>query len=395
MVVEIKKNVWYVGSIHWDRRLFDELIPLPEGTSYNAYLVKGSEKIALVDTVDPTKEYELINNLKKLKVKNIDYIISNHAEQDHSGAIPVMLEMYPNCKIVTNEKCKSFLKDLLLIPEEKFLVVKEGDILSLGDKTFEFIITPWVHWPETMVTYLKEERILFTCDLFGSHYATSKLLTNGAPQIYESAKRYYAEIMMPFRSSIKNHIKKLENLPIDIIAPSHGPLYTDASFIIEAYKDWISDNVRNEVLIPYVSMHYSTKKLVEYLIDKLTERNIQVKPFNLTVTDIGDLVISLVDAATLIMGTPMVLAGPHPLVFYVSYLVRILRPKTQFISLIGSYEWGGKAVEQIKELLKNLKAELIEPVMIKGHPKSEDFKKLDILVEEIYRRHKDAGILNE
>jgi flavorubredoxin len=224
-VREIKSGLYWVGAIDWDREVFDELIPLPDGTSYNAYLVKGTEKTALIDTVDPTKEKELIANLKDIGVKRLDYIVSNHAEQDHSGTIPKMLELYPEIKVVTNEKCKSFLKDLLLIPDEKFMVIKDRDSISLGSKTLQFLLTPWVHWPETMVTYLVEDKILFSCDFFGSHLATSSLYAVEGEKLLESAKRYYAEIMMPFRTTIRKNIEKISELEIDMMAPSHGPIY--------------------------------------------------------------------------------------------------------------------------------------------------------------------------
>ena len=164
VVREIKPGINSVGAIDWDRRLFDELIPLPDGTSYNAYLIRSSEKTVLIDTVDPTKEHELVDNLKELSVNGIDYIIANHAEQDHSGAIPKILGLYPNAKVLTNPKCKEMLKDLLSIPDGKFMEVDDRGTVSLGDRTLEFIYAPWVHWPETMFTYLREDRILFTCD---------------------------------------------------------------------------------------------------------------------------------------------------------------------------------------------------------------------------------------
>ncbi|TET20085.1 MAG: MBL fold metallo-hydrolase, partial [Candidatus Aminicenantes bacterium] len=186
----LKSGVHSIGAIDWDRRLFDELIPLPDGTSYNAYLIQGSEKTALIDTVDPTKEQELIDNLKKLRVDNIDYIISNHAEQDHSGTIPKILDLFPNARVVTNQRCKGMLKDLLLIPEDKFIEINDADTLSLGNKTLQFIIAPWVHWPETMLSYLKEDKILFPCDLFGSHLATSDIYATDEAKIYDAAKRY-------------------------------------------------------------------------------------------------------------------------------------------------------------------------------------------------------------
>ena len=392
-VQKIKENVYFVGVIHWDRRLFDELIPLPDGTSYNAYLIKGSEKTALIDTVDPAKGDELVRNLENAGVKKLDYLISNHAEQDHSGVIGKIVELYPATKIVTNEKCKSFLKELLLIPEKRFTVIKDGDELSLGNKTLKFIFTPWVHWPETMVTYLIEDKILFSCDFFGSHYATSSLFAREGEELLEDAKRYYAEIMMPFRNVIVENIEKIADLDIDIIAPSHGPLYRNPSFIINAYKDWISDDVKNEVIIPYVSMHGSTEKMVEYFIDLLIDRGIEVKPFNLPRTDIGELAMALVDAATIVIASPMVLAGAHPAAVYAAFLVNALRPKTKFISIIGSYGWGGKFVEQLKSLLSNLNAEFIEPVTVKGYPKEEDFKSLENLADKILSKHRELKII--
>jgi|Deesub1362B_J571_1020462.scaffolds.fasta_scaffold01036_13 flavorubredoxin len=390
---KIKEDIYFVGAKHWDRRLFDELIPLPDGTSYNAYLIKGSEKIALIDAVDPIKEEELINNLKEAEIEKLDYIIVNHAEQDHSGGISKIIEIYPNAKIVTNEKCKIFLKELLLIPDEKFMIIKDRDILTLGNKTLKFIFTPWVHWPETMVTYLVEDKILFSCDFFGSHLATSSLFGEEGERLLEDAKRYYAEIMMPFRNVIIKNIEKISELNIDMIAPSHGPIYRNPSFIINAYKEWISDKVKNEVVIPYVSMHGSTEKMVSYFIDILIRKGIYVKPFNLPRTDIGELAMALVDAATIVIATPMVLAGAHPEAVYAAFLVNALRPKTRFISIIGSYGWGGKFIEQLKGLLSNLNAEFIKPVAIKGYPKKEDFKALEELADKIFENHRKINII--
>jgi flavorubredoxin len=392
-VREIRPGVHWVGTTHWDRRLFDELIPMPDGTTYNAYLIAGSDKTALIDSVDPVKESEHINNLQNLSVEKLDYIIANHAEQDHSGGIRRLIEIYPMAKIITNQKCRSMLMDLLLIPEEKFVVVGDKDTLSLGDRTLEFIIAPWVHWPETMLTYLREDRILFPCDLFGSHLATSELYATDQARVYESAKRYYAEIMMPFRNVIQKHLVKLEEYKIEIIAPSHGPLHNKPGFIVDAYRDWTSDTVKNEVILPYVSMHGSTEAMVNHLIGALIERGIVVKPFNLTKTDIGELAISLVDAATIVIATSTVLVGPHPAAAYAAYLTNALRPKAKYASVIGSYGWGSKMLEQITGMLGNLKIELITPVIIKGHPKKEDYEALDNLAGSIVEKHKALGIL--
>jgi len=387
---QIKKGIYYVGVSHWDRRLFDELIPLPDGTTYNTYIIKGRDETALIDSADPEKQHELMENLNALQLTKIDYVVSNHAEQDHSGCIPKVLQKFPGTKVVTNPKCKAMLMDLLHLPDGVFVTVNDRDTISLGDKTLEFIIAPWVHWPETMLTYLREDKILFPCDLFGAHLATSDLYADDQAKVYESAKRYYAEIMMPFRSVIQKHLKRLDEYAIDLIAPSHGPLHKVPGFILDAYRDWTSDAVKNEVILPYVSMHGSTEIMVRHLIDALIQRNIAVKPFNLTKTDIGELAIALVDAATIVIASPTVLVGPHPAAVCATYLANALRPKTRFASVIGSYGWGSKMLEQITGMLGNLKIEFIDPVIVKGRPTQKDFDALDRMADAILEKHKSA-----
>jgi len=387
-VRSISKDIFSVGVLHWYRRIFDELIPLPEGTSYNSYLIKGSGKTALIDSVDPEKWHELETNLCELGIKKLDYIITNHAEQDHSGSIPMLLEKYPEAMVVTNEKCRSFEIEHLHIPENRFIVVKDNETLSLGNKTLRFLLTPWVHWPETMVTYLEEDKILFSCDFFGSHYAGSEMFAGENPTVIHGAKRYYAEIMMPFRTTVVKNIDKVTQFDIGMIAPSHGPIYDKPYIIIDAYRDWTSDEVKKEVLIPFVSMHGSTRIMVDYLVDRLIRKGFSVKPFNLPVTDIGELAMSLVDASTIIIGSPIVLAGAHPSAVYAAFLANALRPKTKFVSIIGSYGWGGKMVDQLAGLISNLKVDIIEPVLVKGLPREEDFRKLDALIETLEEKHK-------
>jgi flavorubredoxin len=390
---KIGREVYSVGAIDWDRRLFDALIPLPDGTSYNSYLIKGSEKTVLIDSVDPTMQDVLISHLNELGVKNIDFVVANHAEQDHSGAIPQVLEKYPEAKVVCTPKCKDMLIDLLMVPEEKFITVNDKETISLGDRTLEFIYAPWVHWPETMLTYLREDRILFPCDFFGSHLATTDLYVSDEGQVYEAAKRYYAEIMMPFRTIIQKNLEKVKDYAIDIIAPSHGPMYDKPNFILEAYRSWVFDPPKNIVVLPYISMHGSTQKMVKYFVGALADRGVTVKQFNLTVTDIGKLAMALVDAATVVIGTPTVLAGPHPNVAYAAFLANALRPNLKFISIIGSYGWGGRAVEQLAAMIPNLKVEILEPVINKGFPKEADFKALDNLAEIIAQKHKDHNFV--
>jgi len=374
-----------MGAVDWNRRLFDSLIPLPDGTSYNAYLVRGSDKTALLDSVDPTMEHILMTQLAD--VRNVDYVVSHHTEQDHSGAIPSVLGKYPAAKLVCSPKGKDMLVDHLHVQADRIQTVGDGETISLGDRTLTFIHTPWVHWPETMVTHLPEDKILFTCDFFGSHLATSELYAGEDGYICEAAKRYYAEIMMPFRKTIQSNLKKIDPLDFDLIAPSHGPIYDKPKCILDSYRDWVSDRVSNLVVLPYISMHGSTETMVNYLVASLAERGIRVQKFELSTTDIGKLAMALVDAATIVIGTPTVHVGPHPSVFSATHLANALRPKLKYAAIIGSYGWGTKAVEQISELIPNLKVEVLGTVLCRGLPRAADFSALDDLSEKIKEKH--------
>jgi flavorubredoxin len=386
---QITDKVHWLGAVDWDRRLFDSLIPLPDGTSYNVYLVQGSEQTALLDTVDPAMADVLLNQLED--VHKLDYIVSHHAEQDHSGSLPLVVEKFPQATIICTPKAKGMLMDLLQLPEDNFMTVEDGQSVSLGDKTLQFVHAPWVHWPETMLTYLPEDKILFTCDFFGSHIASSELYVSDQGRIYEAAKRYFAEIMMPFRRQIAKNLDKLKDLDISMIAPSHGQIYPDPSFILDAYQDWVHGTPHNTVVLPYVSMHGSTKVMVDHLVAALVERGVRVEQFNLTVTDIGKLAITLVDAGTIVIGTPTIHAGPHPYAAYAALLANALRPKAQFVSIIGSYGWGGKTVDTLAGMISNLKVEVLDPVLCKGLPKEQDLQALDALADSIAAKHKEQG----
>ncbi|MFO7937900.1 MAG: FprA family A-type flavoprotein [Kiritimatiellia bacterium] len=382
---EIKKGIEAICCAHWERRLFDSLIPLPDGTSYNAYLVRGENATVLIDAADPMLRDDLMEQLKN--IDSVDYIVSQHSEQDHAGLLPEVLKRFPSAKLLCSEKAHDLLTSHLNIRKERIQIVKDGEKIALGGKTLQFVYTPWVHWPETMCTYIPEDKCLFSCDFFGSHLATSDLFVTNQAQVYEAAKRYYAEIMMPFRSIITKNMEKISTLDFDIIAPSHGPVYDQPEFIIDAYRDWISPRMKNEVVLPYISMHGSTEIMVKHLIDALAARGITVYAFDLTVTDIGKLAIALVDAATLIVGTPTVHVGPHPAVYYASHLANMLKPKVRYAAIIGSYGWSSKAIEQITGLIPRLKVEVLGTVLQKGLPDADTLKKLDDLAATIAAEH--------
>ncbi|HPU70093.1 MAG TPA: FprA family A-type flavoprotein [Coprothermobacter proteolyticus] len=388
---KVTDGVFFVGAPDWDRRLFDALIPLPEGTSYNAYLITGQEKTALIDTVDPTKWEVLKAYLEQ--VNNIDYVVIQHVEQDHSGSLPMVLEKYPNAVVIANSKAKELILTHLHVPEEKIQVIEDGDKLDLGGLTLQFIFAPWVHWPETMLTYLPERKLLFTCDFLGSHLATSSLFIEDERLVYLGAKRYYAEIMSPFRNLIKGHLEKIKKLDIDMIAPSHGPIYQNPDFIIEAYEEWISDQPKNIVLLPWISMHGSTQAMVEYLTSKLIEKGVEVQPYDISKADLGELTMATVDAATIILAAPTILTNMHPMAELVAYWVSILRPKAKAYGFIGSYGWGGKTLETVKSLFSGIKADFFEPVLVKGLPTQADYEALDKLADAIVEKHRVLGLL--
>ncbi|MBE3124406.1 MAG: FprA family A-type flavoprotein [Acidobacteria bacterium] len=388
---EIVPGVQYVGAQDFDRRLFDALIPLPDGTSYNAYLVHGRDKTALIDTVEPAMLHVLQAHLKD--VPRIDYLISNHTEQDHSGSIPWVLERYPGIELLSSEPAKPMLVDHLGLDAARIRTVADGEKLDLGGKTLRFIYTPWVHWPETMSTYLEEDKVLFSCDWFGSHIASTDLFVDGADCILAEAKRYYAEIMMPFRKIVQKNLEKIRALDIRLIAPSHGPVHRDPQSIIQAYRDWTDDMPHNTVVIPWVTMHGSTAIMVERLVNALSERGIAVFPFNMATADIGKLAMALVDAATLIVAAPTVHAGPHPMVLNAVILANALRPKVRFASIIGSYGWAGKMADVLKAAMPNLKVELLPPVICKGLPKPSDLEAIDKLADAVSAKHRELGLL--
>lgn len=378
---KIEEKIWWVGAVDWDRTLFDSLIPLPDGTSYNSYLVQGTAKTALIDTVDPAMKEVLFRRLESLNLAALDYVVANHLEQDHSGCIPDILAAYPAAKAVTSDKGRRMMLDLLAVPEERILVVQDGDTIDLGGRSLQFLYFPWVHWPETMLTWLPEDKVLFPGDLFGSHLASSDLFVEDASRVYAAAKRYYAEIMMPFHSVIRSNLWKVQNLGAQLIAPSHGPLHKPPSMILDAYRDWVESPPHNLVVVPYISMHDSTRRMVEHFMEACAERGIHAEKINLADADVGKLAMSLVDACGIVLASPMVLGGPHPKVAYAAMLANALRPKARYVSVIGSFGWGGKLAETLQGLLPNLKAQFIPPVLAKGLPKAEDYAALEALAE--------------
>ena len=390
---EIKNNVFYCGLNDEDRVIFDELIPLEHGTSYNSYLVVGSEKTAIIDTMYPPKSDEYLKNLDENGITKVDYLIANHGEQDHSGTLPKLIEKYPDAKVVTNPTCKTNLMEMLFIPEDRIMTIKNEEELSLGDKTLKFIFAPNVHWPDTMFTLIKEDNLLCTCDFLGAHYTFADVFAVPSEELEKSAKRYYAEIMMPFRVMCNKYTKMIKDMNIDMILPSHGPVHKNPDYILDLYTDWTSDLGKNLVLLPYVSMYGSTEDMIDYLKSELAKHGIESIKHDIITDDLGDLAMALVDGTTIVLGTSMVVAGPHPASVNIAYIASILKPKAKFASFVGSYGWGGNLFGILGDILAKLRLDVIEPVIVKGKPTTDDFKKLDDMVQSIVEKHKSLGLL--
>jgi flavorubredoxin len=368
---EISQGVYWVGARDWDRRLFDALIPLPQGTTYNAYLIKGRDKSALIDTVNPGFEKELEERIGQLMDPHqLDYLIMNHAEPDHAGAVPHIMALSAAAKLVTTEKGAKMAQVYYGVPEERITVVREGDTIDLGGKTLQFIDAPWQHWPETMFTYLVENKVLFPCDFLGFHTAYG-FYDDQVEEFVPFAQRYFGEIMMPFRKLGQKALEKIEGLDVQLIAPSHGPIHRNPKRILDLYRQWTAGETREKVVVVYVTMWQSTEAMVKAMVESLLAEGLEVSLHNLVYADLGDVAKDLVDSRAIVLGTPTVLGGMHPLAIYAAHLVKALRPPLKYGAVLSSYGWGGGAVKQAAEILEPTKMEVVGAVEINGPPTDE------------------------
>ena len=264
--------------------------------------------------------------------------------------------------------------------------IRDGQTLTLDDKTLEFLVVPNLHWPDTMFTYLVEDKLLFSCDFFGAHYTKNDLWADCTSGLAEAAKRYYAEIMMPFRNFCVKYLKMVKALEPKMILPSHGPVYDHPEFILNLYEDWTSERVAKKILLPYVSMYDNTREMVDYLENILQAEGVTVVKADLIEADEGEIAMELIDAAGVVFGTSMVLTGPHPKTVYAAYLINILRPKIKFYTVVGSFGWGGNLTAPVDAMFTLTKPEKLDGVIVKGKPRVEDFKALDNLANTLLQK---------
>ncbi len=370
----LSENVYYVGVKDPNKRMFDSLIPLPQGTTYNSYLIKGKNKTAIIDTVSPGFEQEHHSRINQIQeLETIDYLVMNHAEPDHASAIPYILEKNTKAKLVLTKRGAEAAKIYYKVDEKRMHIVTDGDTIDLGGKTLRFIEAPMLHWPETMFTYLEEDKILFPCDFFGLHTAYG-FYDDQVPELIPYAQRYFGEIMMPYRSMGKRALDKISDLEIDQIAPSHGPIHRNPERILEAYRKWTIGETREKVLVVYASMWKSTEKMVLQLVEVLEAEGVEVAVYDLAYADIGDIARDLVDSRGIVLGTPTVLGSMHPLAVYAAHLVKVLKPPVKYGVVLTSYGWGKGALTHASEMLGPTGLEVVGALEVNGVPESGDYK---------------------
>lgn len=382
---KIADGIFSCGVTHASRRMFDELVPLTQGTSYNSYVVKGASKTALIDTSYPEKAYDFLQNIASFK--NIDYIVANHGEQDHTGLLAKVMELHPNAILLTNQKCKTLITEAMEIDQTRIRIVDEDTVIDLGNKSLKFMLTPWVHWPDTMFTYVPENSALFTCDFLGAHTSYDAPFAEENKLTYNAAKRYYAEIMMPFRQYCVKYLERIEQLKPQLILPSHGGVYKNPRFILDAYEKWTAPEPLRKVVIPYVSMYGNSYKMALYLKKSLEEtQNVEVALFDCVNGDIGEYACEIIDAAAIVYAASVVLALPHPAIANVAYVTNLLKPKAKYYAVIGSLGWGGLLDKRIAEFFTAYKPENLGTVIAKGRPTHNTFEELDYLADQIAQK---------
>ncbi|MBU2644499.1 FprA family A-type flavoprotein [bacterium] len=359
---EIKKGIYWVGAIDWDVRNFHGYLT-QQGTTYNAYLVVD-EKVVLIDTVKKDLADQMLHRIRQvIDLSKIDYVLSNHVEPDHSGAIPLVMNAAPQASLLTSKKGEQGLRRHYK-SDWNFQVVGTGDTLNLGSRSLSFINTPMVHWPDSMVTYMPEEKILFSNDAFGQHLATAQRYDDeiGWTSVKKDAAKYYANIVLPFDKQVNKALAALSDVAIELICPSHGIIWR--SFIpkiLREYQKWSTHQLEPKALIVYDSMWNSTKKMAWALEQGLSEKGIPVTVRSLKANHISDVMTDVLTSKLILLGSPTLNNGMLPtMAEFVTYL-KGLRPKNRLGFAFGSYGWGGQAVGELDNVMASLKWECPVP----------------------------------
>lgn len=396
--IELIDEVYWVGAVDWNLRDFHGYTT-PRGGTYNSYLIVD-EKIALVDTVKYAFADDMLDGIKEIvDPRKIDFVISNHVELDHSGSLPEILKIAPNAEIICSEKG---MDGLLKYHRGNwnFRTVKTGDELKLGKRTLFFITAPMLHWPDSMATYMKEDKLLFSNDLFGQHFASSFRFDEGAqsPPGYESdilmeeAAKYYANIFMQFGTLILKKMEEMQKLGIaaKMIAPSHGIIWKNPDKIIDAYISWAKGISKQKVLVIYDTMWNSTEIMAKEILRGVSDSGVEASLFHLRRNEWSEIVKEVLESRAILIGSPTLNNDLFPTVGgFLTYLMG-LRPNRKIWATFGSYGWAGGAVRAINEKLKSAGNETVESLEIKFKPDGHDLAKCYSMGQKIALTVKSA-----
>lgn len=367
--IQVAENVYWVGAIDWRLRNFHGYMT-QRGSTYNAYLIVD-EKVTLIDTVKEHLYPEMLQRISSvIDPKEIEIIVSNHTEMDHSGAIPQLRDMLGDTKIYASPKGVQGLK--MHFGEDLNLeAVKTGDTLNIGKRTLHFVNTPMVHWPDNMVTWSPEDKILFSNDAFGQHLATSERFDDEYYEdiIFEEAKKYYANIVLPYDVHVQKALNALDGLPIEIIAPSHGIIWRNkVDEIVAKYQKWCKNETKERALVLYDTMWGSTETIARTILDVFGERKIKAEMISLQDTHMSDILTELIDAKYICLGSPTLNNGMLPTVAAFLTYMKGLAPKNRYGIAFGSYGWGGQGVNAVSEEMEKSKFTMLEPLKVKFVP---------------------------
>ncbi|HQO38895.1 MAG TPA: anaerobic nitric oxide reductase flavorubredoxin [Spirochaetota bacterium] len=382
MNFHVKNNVYWVGKIDWElRRFHGDEYSTHRGSSYNSYLIK-EDKVALIDTAWKPFAKEYVENLQgEIDLKKIDFVIANHGEVDHSGALPELMRLIPDTPIYCTANGVKSLKGQYH-QDWNFKVVKTGDRLSLGSKELVFIEATMLHWPDSMMCYLTEDNILFSNDAFGQHYASELMYNDLVDQneLWAECIKYYANILTPFSSFVTKKINEVLalNLPVDYICTSHGVIWRDnPAQIIKKYLEWADSYKENQITIIYDTMWDSTRQMAEYIIQGIRESDnrVNIKMLNLAKSDKNDVITEIFKSKAILAGSPTVNKGILTSLAAMLEEVRGLAFKNKKAACFGSYGWSGESVRMLNELVKNAGFELVnDGLKVLWNPDSEAVK---------------------
>lgn len=388
---QIKENIYWVGGIDWDLREFHGY-NTPSGSSYNSYLLID-EKIVLVDTVKEHKFEEMLSRIKSIiDPLRIDYIVINHVEMDHSGSILKILEYAKNAKIISNKMGISGLKKHFDIPNNlEFIEVKTGDKFNIGSKNLEFVQMQMVHWPDSMATYIPEDKVLFPNDAFGQHLASNKIFDYEVDRdlLFREAKSYYANIVLCYGSQVQKAYADLSKLDFEIICPSHGIMWTKDNFmsdILKNYVDWSQNITQRKVLVVFDTMWHSTEKIAYSIYEAFEEKNFKIAMCNLNTNHISAVMTELIDAEYICVGSPTLNNNMLPTVSAFLTYMKGLAPKNRKYIAFGSFGWGGQSVGQVSEVLEKCGFEkVLDDIKVNYIPREEDLLNIKNKVLEILK----------